>query len=65
MMNLNPLQPIFNLPMSLGIFFDKLKIAKITQIRNTTDARSVQSYRSISALSEISIIFESYVPVNF
>ena len=51
--------------MSLGIFFDKLKIAKITQIRNTSDARSVQSYRSISALSEISIIFESCVPVNF
>ena len=51
--------------MSLGIFFDKLKIAKITQICNTSDARSVQSYRSISALSKISIIFESCVPVNF
>lgn len=56
-----PLEYIFNLCISLGIFPSALKISKIIPLYKSGDKKSVNSYRPISLLPIISKIFEKII----
>ena len=45
-----PVCDIFNKSLSMGIFFRKLKIAKVTPIYKSEDRSNVSNYRPISVL---------------
>ena len=50
---------IINQSLTSGIFSDRLKIAKVTQIYKKACKKGIANYRPISVLSVISKIFET------
>ena len=52
---------IINQSLTMGIFPDKLKIAKVTQVYKKCDKKLINNYRPISVLPVISKVFGTVI----
>ena len=52
---------IYNLPFKTGIFLDSLKIAKVTPVYKKGSKRDCANYRTISLLSNLDKIIETFI----
>ena len=62
---ITPLPYIVNQTLSIGIFPDRLKIAKVIPIYKKGDSLLAENYRPISILSSLSKIFEKVMTTLF
>ena len=58
------LTSLINSSLSLGVFPDELKLAKVTPIYKSGDTTSPNNYRPISMLNIVSKVFESVIAVR-